>query len=387
MATLVQKNITAELTSNKPGNFNRHHSFIPFQQNTLFLNESQFKALFVRERKRAERTKSPMLLAIVDVSVLKVRGMSNHLMHAKIKEGFISCSREIDLRGWYREEYEMGILFTDIKIEAVQSIMDKLLDRIASMFGPNLSSAVTVRHLVYPLDVSLSPLETDADRAMLYPEVEASSSSSALQRGLKRTVDLALSVTALIALSPLFAVIAALIKLSSPGPVFFNQERLGYGGKRFKLLKFRSMKPDCETDSHKQYVLSLINRTAVARPDSGFFKMKNDPRVTAIGRLLRKTSLDELPQLMNVLRGDMSLVGPRPPIAYEVEAYAPWHQRRLLEAVPGITGLWQVEGRSRTSFDDMVRMDIRYSKRWNLWLDMKLLLMTPAAVFIGKGAS
>ena len=380
----AEKTVPTSLTmTNNSNHYTLNNLLHP---NSLFLNEPQFKALLVRERKRAERTKSPMLLAIVDVAVLKARGMSNHLMHAKIKEGLASCSREIDLRGWYREEYEIGILFTDIKTEAVDGIMEKLSTCISRVFGPNLSNAVSVRHLVYPLDVMKQPLEQLSDRSLLYPENSADLPTTVLQRSLKRSVDVIIAVTALIALSPFFALIAALIKLSSPGPVFFKQERLGYGGKRFQLLKFRSMKPNCETDSHKQYVLSLINGTAPAPGDTGFFKMKNDPRITAIGRFLRKTSLDELPQLINVLLGDMSLVGPRPPIAYEVEAYAPWHQRRLLEAVPGITGLWQVEGRSRTSFDDMVRMDLRYSSTWSLWLDMKLLIKTPAAVFIGKGA-
>jgi lipopolysaccharide/colanic/teichoic acid biosynthesis glycosyltransferase len=119
---------------------------------------------------------------------------------------------------------------------------------------------------------------------------------------------------------------------------------------------------------------------------SGVFKIVNDPRVTPVGHILRKTSLDELPQFWNVLRGDMSLVGPRPPLAYEVQQYKPWHYRRVLEAKPGITGLWQVTGRSRTTFDDMVRLDLRYARTWSVWTDVKILLATPRAVITGKGA-
>ncbi|MBN1129729.1 MAG: sugar transferase [Chitinispirillaceae bacterium] len=327
-----------------------------------------------------------MLLVLVDVSVLKERGMSNPLMHKKIRQGLESCSREIDLRGWHKEEHEIGILFTDIRLDAVEGIMNKLTNCIAAVFGPNLNRAIRVRRLVYPLDVAKQPLDSEKDRLLLYPENAIDPVVAALQRGLKRAVDVTMALVALIALSPLFILIAALIRTTSPGPVFFSQERLGYGGKRFKLYKFRSMKPNCETGSHKEYVLSLINGTKASSGDTGFYKMNNDPRITSIGRLLRKTSLDELPQLINVLKGDMSLVGPRPPILYEVAAYAPWHHRRLLESMPGITGLWQVEGRSRTSFDDMVRMDIRYSSAWSFWLDMKLLVKTPAAVFMGKGA-
>jgi lipopolysaccharide/colanic/teichoic acid biosynthesis glycosyltransferase len=357
------------------------------KQNPLFLSEPQFKMLLVRERKRSERTKSPMLLALVDVSILKERGMSNHLMHEKIRLGLETCSREIDLRGWHKEYDEIGILFSDIRVDAVDGIIEKLINCIKTVFGHNLSTAITFRHFVYPLEMTKHPLDSAIEKSILYPEQENATPVSLLERGLKRTTDLMVALFTLVALSPVFAIIAALIKLSSPGPVIFSQERLGFGGKRFKLYKFRSMKPDCDTVSHKEYVLSLIKGGPTGNmTDTGFYKMVNDHRITKIGKLLRKTSLDELPQLLNVIRGEMSLVGPRPPIPYEVEAYAPWHSRRLLEAVPGITGLWQIEGRSRTSFDDMVRMDIRYSATWSLWLDLKLLIKTPAVIFIGKGA-
>ena len=140
---------------------------------------------------------------------------------------------------------------------------------------------------------------------------------------------------------------------------------------------------------HQDYVKQLISgKEENQRPDAGagVYKIKDDPRVTPVGRFLRKTSLDELPQFFNVLIGEMSLVGPRPPIPYEVEAYDIWHRRRFLEVRPGITGLWQVEGRSTTKFDEMVRLDLRYAKIWSLWLDIKILLRTPGAVFKGNGA-
>ena len=139
---------------------------------------------------------------------------------------------------------------------------------------------------------------------------------------------------------------------------------------------------------HQDYVKQLISGKEESKRDAsgGVYKIKNDPRVTPVGRFLRKTSLDELPQFFNVLTGEMSLVGPRPPIPYEVEAYDIWHRRRFLEAKPGITGLWQVEGRSRTKFDEMVRLDLRYAKTWSPWLDIKILLRTPGAVLRGDGA-
>jgi lipopolysaccharide/colanic/teichoic acid biosynthesis glycosyltransferase len=360
-----------------------HH----YRRNQPFFNESEFRGLLIRERKRSDRTKSPLLLALIDVSVLVQSGMSNQLMHEKIRQGLESCSREVDLRGWYKEQLEIGMLYNDIRLEAVDGIMTKLKLCIKTIFGETLYRAIPIRQVVYPLDLAQYPLTSEIDRSILYPEEDLATPSTRFQRSLKRFTDISLATCALVIFAPVFAVIAALIKLSSPGPVIYRQERLGYGGKRFKLYKFRSMKPNCETGSHKDYVLALIKGgPAGSMTDTGFYKIVNDPRITRIGNLLRKTSLDELPQLFNVLKGEMSLVGPRPPIPYEVEAYAPWHRRRLLEAIPGITGLWQIEGRSRTSFDDMVRMDIRYSTSWSLWLDIKLLFKTPISVFIGKGA-
>ncbi|MGC2193845.1 MAG: sugar transferase [Terriglobales bacterium] len=198
-------------------------------------------------------------------------------------------------------------------------------------------------------------------------------------------VDIVLSSLALLVLLPLFLVIAVAVRLSSQGPVLFRQERVGQFGKRFRFLKFRSMQSCSESALHEQYVRKLISGS-LGVPENGIFKIQNDPRVTSVGRILRKTSLDELPQFWNVLIGEMSLVGPRPPLPYEVEAYDIWHRRRVLEAKPGITGLWQVTGRSRTCFDDMVRLDLRYTQSSSLWLDLKILLQTPRAVLAGDGA-
>jgi len=158
--------------------------------------------------------------------------------------------------------------------------------------------------------------------------------------------------------------------------------------KPFTMLKFRTMYLNADHGLHHEFVSRFIkaNGTIHGPGHNEFFKLTNDPRVTPVGRILRKTSLDELPQLWNVLRGAMSLVGPRPPVPYEFEQYKPWHRRRVLEAKPGITGLWQVAGRSRTTFDEMVRLDLRYARTRSLWTDIKILLATPAAVISGKGA-
>jgi len=207
---------------------------------------------------------------------------------------------------------------------------------------------------------------------------------------IKRIIDFIGAAIGLFVLSPVMLLIALAIKITSPGPVLFRQERLGYMGKKFMFLKFRSMCHACDDSIHKEYMTKFINKKNEKHSDKSgacsYHKMTDDPRITPLGRILRKTSLDELPQFYNVLCGEMSLVGPRPPIAYEVDRYCSWHKRRILEVKPGITGLWQVEGRSTLSFDEAVRLDIQYAENWNLLLDLKLILKTVKVVFSGKGA-
>jgi lipopolysaccharide/colanic/teichoic acid biosynthesis glycosyltransferase len=201
---------------------------------------------------------------------------------------------------------------------------------------------------------------------------------------LKRALDVSGSLAALVALTPVFVLVALVIRLTSPGPVFFRQTRVGRFGKEFTLLKFRSMYVGNDPDLHKQFVTRFISSQTA--DSMGVYKIRNDPRVTPVGKFLRRNSLDELPQFINVLLGDMSLVGPRPAIPYELEKYGLWHLRRIQEAKPGITGEWQVNGRSRTTFDEMVRMDLRYIENQSLWLDLRILLKTPMAVIGGDGA-
>ena len=207
---------------------------------------------------------------------------------------------------------------------------------------------------------------------------------------IKRGIDIIGSVFALTAFSPLFLLITVAIKTSSKGSVFFCQERVGQYGRTFKFLKFRSMHIDNDDGIHKEWFRRFVSGQEELHPTdgngNGSYKLPHDPRVTRVGRLLRRTSLDELPQLINVLKGEMSLVGPRPPIPYEVKAYQTWHRGRVLEAKPGMTGLWQVNGRSRVTFDEMVRLDLRYARNWTLWLDLKILAQTPRAILLGSGA-
>lgn len=194
---------------------------------------------------------------------------------------------------------------------------------------------------------------------------------------IKRGMDAVGAILGLTLGAPLLAAIAAAIRLDTPGPVVFRQTRVGIGGKVFEMYKFRSMHEGSEAELE---TLLELNES-----DGPIFKMRNDPRVTRFGRFLRRTSLDELPQLLNVLRGEMSLVGPRPPLPVEVDHYVKWHQKRL-EVRPGMTGLWQVSGRSLLSFDEAVLLDIHYIENWSLWLDLQILLRTLPQVLFGDGA-
>lgn len=194
---------------------------------------------------------------------------------------------------------------------------------------------------------------------------------------IRRGIDIVGAIVVLVLGAPLLAVIALAIRLDSPGPILFRQTRVGAGGKLFQICKFRSMHKGAEAELERLRDLNEV--------DGPIFKIQDDPRLTRVGRLLRHTSLDELPQLWNVLRGEMGLVGPRPPLPAEVSRYMEWHKKRL-EVRPGMTGLWQVSGRSLLSFDEMVLLDIYYIENWSLWLDFKILLRTIPQVLFGDGA-
>jgi len=210
------------------------------------------------------------------------------------------------------------------------------------------------------------------------------------QQFVKRGIDIVISSLALIIFSPVILLISLLIKLTSRGPIFFKQERIGFMGHRFIIYKFRTMYQQRDDHIHQTYMNDFISNNNKLKPNSikshPIYKIVDDPRVTPLGKFLRRTSLDEMGQLINVLKGEMSLVGPRPPIPYEVEMYDLWHHHRYLAVKPGMTGLWQIYGRNTTTFDDMVRLDIAYANNWSLFLDFKILFKTIGAVMSMKGA-
>jgi exopolysaccharide biosynthesis polyprenyl glycosylphosphotransferase len=204
----------------------------------------------------------------------------------------------------------------------------------------------------------------------------------------KRAFDILIALFALAILSPLWIVVALLIKLDSKGPVFYKQERVGMDGRLFLFYKFRTMRAGADDATHREYLKQYIagdDATNLGEVEKPVYKLRGDERITRLGRLLRRLSLDELPQLFNVLRGDMSIVGPRPPIPYEVEAYKLWHRKRL-DMKPGLTGLWQVSGRNRLPFEEMVRLDVFYIENWSMLLDLKILLRTLPVMLRGDDA-
>lgn len=212
----------------------------------------------------------------------------------------------------------------------------------------------------------------------------------------KRVFDLILSTILLIMITPAFILIAVLIKLDSPGPVFFTQQRVGsrrrsvgnhtiWEIRTFKIYKFRSMFWNADETLHRDHIRAYTSGQYEVPVGKGSFKLPEDPRITRVGRILRKASIDEFPQLINVVKGEMSLVGPRPVPIYEFDDYQEWHKERFA-ALPGMTGLWQVKGRCQVTFDEQIQMDIDYVRRQSLYLDMVILFLTVPAVFSGKGA-
>jgi lipopolysaccharide/colanic/teichoic acid biosynthesis glycosyltransferase len=354
------------------------------------LVENVFHSMLTLERRRAERSRKPFVLMLLDANLEK--GAAEEILREAV-DIVVASKRETDLTGWYKKDAILGIIFTEVTLDGEFPITETLRAKIETAFVKHLGRD---RAAKIAISVHIFPESWDRDGSgwvadsKLYPDLKRKSSRKRLPLVIKRVIDIVGSGALLLVLSPLLTLIMALIKLTSKGPVIYKQERLGRLGARFKCLKFRTMYSNNDPKIHQEYVQKFIagkdGLNNSEGSDKPVYKLVKDPRVTFVGGLLRKTSLDELPQFWNVLRGDMSLVGPRPPVPYEFEVYDIWHRRRVLEVRPGVTGLWQVSGRNRTRFDEMVRLDLRYCQTWSIWLDLKILLATPGAVFNGGGA-
>jgi exopolysaccharide biosynthesis polyprenyl glycosylphosphotransferase len=355
------------------------------------LPEQLFTRLLCLERKRTERSGRRFVLMLLDPGSL----ISNDKapLVKKLLHALAQSIRDTDIKGWYKDRAVIGVIFTEVgnaeEKLVVHTLASKLTDSLYSILSIQEINEIKVSFHVFPEDWT--------DEGMDHPTTSTLKrvfgrelNRQKLSLGIKRLIDIIGSTVALLLCLPLFAVIAMAIKLTSKGPVLFKQVRLGQYGKKFTFLKFRSMYVNSHHGIHEDYIMAFMRDGAGAKDSEQnrptVYKLTADPRVTAVGRFLRKASLDEIPQFLNVLKGEMSLVGPRPPVTYEFERYDRWHRQRLLAVKPGITGLWQVDGRSRVKFDDMVRLDIRYARSWSLWLDIKILLQTPKAVLSGDGA-
>jgi len=357
----------------------------------IVLHEDAFVSMLYLERRRAERAEKRFVLMLVDVKRVIGDGQKNRTL-ANVTNAILSVTRETDIVGWYLEDYLIGVIGTEVGKAKPKAVQARMLEKVRAAFLKSLpaerASQITVSFHFFPEEKEEDGKDHSAN-ITLYPDLARRQESRKLALGMKRAMDVAGSAAALLLLSPVFGAVALAIKLTSKGPVLFKQERMGQYGRKFTVLKFRSMRTDCDARIHEEYVSQFIAGRvdgAASGDQKPVFKLQEDPRVTPLGRFLRKTSLDEFPQFWNVLMGHMSLVGPRPPVAYEFKAYDLWHRRRVLEIKPGITGLWQVQGRSRTRFDEMVRLDLKYARGWSIWLDVKILLRTPAAVLTGEGA-
>ena len=383
-----------------------------------------FRSQLEREMLRSDRTDTPLTLLMFDLCSYR-RGRRRQLTHIlRLAKVVCECTRRTDMKGWFQDSKGLRIALMMHNTSFIKA--ERILSCVRERFEENLkherhASQVRVSCDVYgyptdrPADsdkheqlflfddeslMDSNPIHSEVGKAELggSPRKERRNASNlrapeALVPGnpsppsidellapplpaWKRTMDLIVSTVLLLLLSPLLLVIALGIKLTSRGPVIYKQKRIGFGGKEFLLWKFRSMRVNSNPSEHKKYLSTLIN-------DNDEKPMKKldpvNPAITSIGHILRITCLDELPQLVNVLAGDMSLIGPRPCLPYEAEEYLLWHHRRF-DVMPGITGLWQVSGKNRTTFRQMIRLDICYARHRCFWLDIKILFQTIPAI-------
>jgi len=362
-----------------------------------FCSEALFSEKLLRERQRTDRTGRPFLLMQIDLESLRKQDPTRNSrdrekIEQKLMTGICSLIRQTDIAGWFSTSSVLGVIYTEIDGEDRFAIREKLLTRVkeqlTDILGPKLS-AVHISVQFYPMD--FNPKKESSFKLYFSSGVDANKGKKSKSLWFKRMFDIVGSLGGLLLFSPFFLLIAVLVKWTSSGPVFFRQERLGLNGKPFVFLKFRSMEINNDSTIHQEFVKALIKKDGSSEAseeteEKQVYKIQRDPRITRVGHYLRKTSLDELPQFINVLRGEMSLIGPRPPIPYELEHYQSWNRSRIMEVKPGITGLWQVRGRSLCDFDDMVRLDRQYIREWSLWLDLKILVQTPWVMIAGKGA-
>ena len=340
-------------------------------------NEEEFHALLARECFRS--TRSGQVFSVV---CFEIKGQKDD----QELEAFVNCLkkeiRSTDEIGWFDGE-SLGVFLYDTSRQGAACFIEKVKKKQGELGECKIHT--------YPsewLNAEKKGATKEAPGGRGLPaggpgqggERKKAVRRETFQRPYvlpvwKRSLDLCIALTGLVLLSPVFLLVALFIKLVSPGPVFFKQERIGYNGKPFTFWKFRTMDVAVDTSGHRNQMAELIRGQHTDKP----MTKQDNPCIIPLGKLLRNTCIDEIPQLINVVRGEMSLVGPRPPIPYEVQEYHHWHKERF-NALPGLTGLWQVSGKNRLTFNEMIRLDINYIRRISPWLDLKILLLTPKAI-------
>lgn len=356
------------------------------------LAEESFQRMIAVERKRTERSKVPFLLMLIEAGHHPGSEKNGRVLDSVVT-ALQPTIRETDVLGWHKARSAVGVMYTGLALKDKNLVLGSILNKVSARLRDELMfdqfNQVSISFHFFPDDWDHDNPGRPINLA-LYPDLINPAKGKQVVSVMKRVFDVIGSLVMLALTAPACMLIAIAVKLSSKGPVLFKQQRVGQDGRRFTFLKFRSMRTDNDHREHKEFVTRFIADEAVHQGavsnGNGLYKLTKDARVTRVGKFLRRSSLDELPQFLNVLKGDMSLIGPRPPIPYELAVYQTWHRNRVLMVRPGITGLWQVTGRSRVKFDEMVRLDLRYAMSWTLWLDLKILIRTPLAVIKGAGA-
>lgn len=411
------------------------------QNNNGWYSRTEFAEASKKERHRSNRTGSPLSYIIIELSkdfnaANKVLNKEYYPCLKELIQIISQNTREIDIKN-LSDPFKIVILLVDTALAGAQKFIERISKKLCEHFESLNKEAYfdiiqSISISLYPLSqgndgneieatpvvmksLHLKKMKSENDPLMskessgigMNWKIDGSSNGAIaldapylwdiihdnqihlIKKFIKRIIDIIGALLGIVLLSPLVMIIAIAIKLTSKGPVFFQQKRIGNKGVAFTFFKFRTMRVDCDDRIHREYVKKLIHgkndEINLGTKEKPHYKIIEDPRLTATGKFLRKLSLDEIPQFFNVLIGNMSLVGPRPPLPYEVTDYQNWHYRRILEAKPGITGLWQVTGRDSTTFDEMVRIDIHYAENWSLLLDLKILLKTIKMIFFGNG--
>jgi lipopolysaccharide/colanic/teichoic acid biosynthesis glycosyltransferase len=349
----------------------------------LIQRELIFRMRILEEWRRSERSGNRKILVLI-------HGLNADSTRRRLVELADSAFRETDVIGWHTAETTLGILLVELgscdASDALDIVRNKIRNQLLSRLGsPSAGLSVEFHVLPHTFGGDAAEMRNQVFSALWNQE----RAGEQVFDHVKRVIDVCGSALLLLLLSPVFVLIAICIRVTSPGPAYFRQLRVGFRGQVFALYKFRTMAIGSDDRAHREYVSNFIRGAAQEQRDENgqaVYKMTNDHRVTTFGRFLRRTSLDELPQLWNVLRGEMSMVGPRPSLPYEVERYDLWHLRRVYDLKPGVTGVWQVRGRSRCTFDEMTRMDLQHARARSFALYLRVLIETPRAVIQGHGA-